>query len=212
MQSNQSFKGEEDRKQGFGDLKHLSLAALDFLKVIVIALAIILPIRYYVFQPFIVSGSSMFPNFTDGQYLIIDELTYRFREPQRGEVVVLKDPYESKQYFIKRIVGLPGERVAIDNGRVSIYNNEFPGGLILDESYLPNQGLTFPLNSTVVGGKRILQLNHDEYFSLGDNRLASSDSRVWGPLNRGDIVGRVYVRALPLNQFQKFQPPSYSYR
>jgi signal peptidase I len=169
----------------------------DFVKVVVIALAIILPIRYFIFQPFIVSGSSMEPNYTNGQYLIIDEISYRFKEPQRGEVLVVRYPNDPKQYFIKRLIGLPGERIEIDNGRVKIYNEENPQGVTLSEPYLPNQGLTFPHNTAIIGGKRTITLKSNEYFMMGDNRLASSDSRDWGPLSEKDIIGKVFVRVLP---------------
>ena len=182
----------------------------DFLKVILVALVIILPIRYFIFQPFIVSGSSMVPNFQNGQYLIIDELSYRFHNPARGDVLVLKYPKDPKQYFIKRVIGLPGEKVGIDNGQVTIYNSDHPHGFVLDESYLPSQGLSFPHNSTIVGGKHIITLASNEYFMMGDNRLASSDSRDWGPLTRDGIVGKVFIRALPLSQFKAFSTPTYN--
>lgn len=184
----------------------------DFAKVILIALAIILPIRYFVFQPFIVSGSSMEPNYHNGQYLIIDELSYRFSEAKRGDVVVIRYPKDRKQFFIKRVIGLPGEKITIDNGRITIVNDENPEGVTLNESYLPSQGLSFPHNTGIVGGKKSIVLKSDEYFMMGDNRLASSDSRDWGPLNEKDLVGKVFVRVLPLSEFNKFQTPSYSFK
>jgi signal peptidase I len=183
--------------------------AWDFLKVVLIALVIILPIRYFIFQPFIVSGSSMEPNYSDGQYLIIDEVSYRFSEPQRGDVVVMRYPKERKQFFIKRIIGLPGEKVSVDNGRITIVNEAHPEGVTLDETYLPSQGLSFPHNTSVVGGKKSITLKSDEYFMMGDNRLASSDSRDWGPLNQKDVIGKVFVRVLPLSEFMKADTPSY---
>ncbi len=152
----------------------------------------------------------MEPNFSNGEYLIIDEITYRFQEPRRGEVVVLRYPDDPKQFFIKRIVGLPGETVAIDNGRVMIRNGQAPDGLILEEPYLPNQGLTFPHNTNLIGGKKILTLAQDEYFMLGDNRLGSSDSRDWGVLERGEMVGKVFLRLLPISELEKFKLPEYS--
>ena len=184
----------------------------DFLKVIVIAAVIILPIRYYVFQPFIVSGSSMEPNYSNGQYLIIDELSYRLGDPQRGDVIVLRYPNDPKQFFIKRIIGLPGEKVQIDNGNVTIFNKEYPDGKVVDESYLPNQGLSFPHNTTLIGGKKTIELGSDQYFMMGDNRLASSDSRDWGPLKRSEMVGKVFVRVLPISKFDKFDTPTYSFK
>jgi signal peptidase I len=182
----------------------------DFVKVILIALAIILPIRYFIFQPFIVSGSSMEPNYSNGQYLIIDEISYRFTEPARGDVVVIRYPKDRKQFFIKRIIGLPGEKVLIDNGRVTIVNDANPEGVTLSEEYLPSQGLTFPHNTALIGGKKSITLKTDEYFMMGDNRLASSDSRDWGILKRDDMIGKVFVRVLPLSEFMKFEGPQYS--
>ncbi|MBI4049443.1 MAG: signal peptidase I [Candidatus Doudnabacteria bacterium] len=183
----------------------------DFFKVIIIALAIILPIRYFLFQPFIVSGSSMEPNFSHGEYLIIDEVSYRFGEPDRGDVVVMHFPKDRKQFFIKRIIGLPGETITIDSGRVTIKNKQYPEGQVLEESYLPNQGLTFPHNTALIGGKKSLTLGQDEYLVLGDNRLASSDSRDWGVLKQEEIVGRVFIRVLPLTEFSRFKTPEYSF-
>ncbi|MDP4001339.1 MAG: signal peptidase I [bacterium] len=193
------------------NFSYIMMFVWDFLKVILIALAIIIPIRYFLFQPFVVSGSSMEPNFSNGQYLIIDEITYRFRQPQRGEVLVIRFPEDRKQFFIKRIIGLPGEQIKIDNGRVTVSNTDNPNGIVVDETYLPNQGLTFPHSTSLVGGKNILSLQDDEYFMLGDNRLASSDSRDWGILNEEDIVGKVFLRALPLPTFGLFEAPQYSF-
>lgn len=183
----------------------------EFAKVIVIALAIILPIRYYVFQPFIVSGSSMEPNYSNGQYLIIDEISYRFNEPQRGDVIVIRYPKDRSQFFIKRVIGLPGEKVMIDNGRVTVVNDQNTDGVTIDETYLPSQGLSFPHNTAVVGGKKSIVLKSGEYFMMGDNRLASSDSRDWGPLEKKDIVGKVFIRVLPISEFDKFKTPAYAF-
>jgi signal peptidase I len=194
-----------------GGVKGTLLFIWDFAKVIIIALAIILPIRYFVFQPFIVSGSSMEPNYSNGQYLIIDEIGYRVSDPHRGDVVVIRYPKDRKQFFIKRIIGLPGEKITIDNGRVTIVNDANPEGVTLDETYLPSQGLSFPHNTAIVGGKKSIVLKSNEYFMMGDNRLASSDSRDWGPLNEKDLVGKVFVRVLPLSEFMKFKTPSYSF-
>jgi signal peptidase I len=195
----------------FGSFTATVLLVWDFLKIVLIALAIIIPIRYFVFQPFIVSGSSMEPNFQNGQYLIIDELSYYFHQPARGDIIVLRYPRDIKQFFIKRIIGLPGEKVQIDNGKVTIFNDTHPKGVALNETYLPNQGLSYLHDNILVGGSKTLTLGSDEYFMMGDNRLASSDSRDWGPLPRKDIVGRVLVRVLPLNELKLYHGgPVYS--
>ncbi|MBI2607423.1 MAG: signal peptidase I [Candidatus Doudnabacteria bacterium] len=208
MQELGQFSAPQPEKSGFS---HIMLFIWDFLKVILIALAVIIPIRYFLFQPFIVSGSSMEPNFSNGQYLIIDEISYRFRQPQRGEVLVIRFPEDRKQFFIKRVLGLPGEQVKIENGRVIIFNTEHPNGAVVEEVYLSNQGLTFPHNTSLVGGKNVLTLKEDQYFMLGDNRLASSDSRDWGILKEQDIVGRVFLRALPITTFDLFDSPEYTF-
>ncbi len=165
-------------------------------KIVIIALAIVLPIRYFLFQPFFVKGASMEPNFDDGQYLIIDELSYRFRNPERGEVIVFKYPHDPSQRYIKRIIGLPGETVEVKDNKV------FIGNEVLDESsYLSTDTPTPGLVKFVLGDK--------EYFVLGDNRLASSDSRRWGTLPRENIVGRVYLRTWPFATLTKFEAPAY---
>ncbi len=189
-----------------------TLLVWDFLKIILVAVIIIIPIRYFVFQPFVVSGASMEPNFENGQYLVIDELTYHFSEPKRGQVIVMHYPKDPKQYFIKRVIGLPGEKIEIDNGKVTIFNTEHPNGQVLNEPYLSSQSFSYPHDADVVGGRKILTLGADEYFMMGDNRLASSDSRDWGPLKRNEMVGKVFLRALPLNEFDVFtKTPNYSF-
>ncbi len=158
----------------------------EIIKFVVITLVIVLPIRAYVAQPFIVSGTSMSPTFEDKEYLIIDELSYHLREPERGEVVVFRYPKEPKIHFIKRIIGLPGETVTIQDSKVKI---ETVAGeeINLDESYIVGD---FTANVRVKLGKT-------EYFVMGDNRDVSLDSRAWGPLPREMMTGRVFLRLLP---------------
>lgn len=205
-------ENQQPKNSFFASVASGLLFLWDFLKIILVALIIIVPIRYFVFQPFIVSGSSMEPNFQSGQYLIIDELSYHFTAPQRGQVVVLHYPKDPKQYFIKRIIGLPGEKVEVNNGRVTIFNAVHPDGVTLDESYLISQNLTYPHDVSMVGGQKILTLGPDQYFMMGDNRLASSDSRDWGILPRSKMVGKVLLRVLPVSAFRFFNSvPAYSF-
>lgn len=182
-------------------LAAVGLFALDFFKVFILAVAIIIPVRWFLFQPFVVTGDSMRPNFENGNYLIIDEISYRLREPQRGEVVVLRFPNDPSQFFIKRIIGLPGERVVIEEGKVQIYQRDELESFVLQEEYLPQNHLTY--------GNLDRKLAGEEYFVLGDNRLSSSDSRVWGALKRKNIVGRAYIRVFPMKDFEIFSPPSF---
>jgi len=181
-------------------MKKLLLFIWEISKIVIIALLIVVPIRYFVFQPFFVRGQSMEPNFYQGDYLIIDELSYQFRAPQRGEVIVFKYPNDPSQRYIKRIVGLPEETIEIEDGKVIIYSDR--GAQILNESdYLPPY-ITTP-------GDIRVTLSGDEYFVLGDNRISSSDSRRWGPLSREGIVGRVFFRAWPFTALAKFEIPVY---
>ncbi len=175
---------------------------IEVLQIILISCAIILPIRYFLIQPFYVKGASMEPNFYDHEYLVIDELTYRFRTPVRGEIVVFRYPRDPREYFIKRVVGLPGETVEITDGRVIISNEAHPNGMTLDESYL---------DGAVTDGKKKVTLGANEYFVLGDNRDESLDSRAFGPLSDEYLIGRVWVRGLPLSRLSTFSPPNYSF-
>lgn len=162
----------------------------EFVKVVLISVAIVVPIRTFIAQPFIVSGESMEPNFHDGEYLIIDELSYQFRSPKRGEVIVFRFPLNLSEFYIKRVVGLPGETVEIKNGRVNIYKTDSKQISVLQEPYIPNTSETGPNLS--------LALNEKEYFVMGDNREHSSDSRMWGALEKNKMMGRALIRLWPI--------------
>ncbi|MDQ5893490.1 MAG: signal peptidase [Patescibacteria group bacterium] len=168
----------------------------EIIKFTLIALAIVIPIRAYVAQPFIVSGASMDPTFSTGQYLIVDQLSYRFEDPQRGEIIIFKYPNDIETFFIKRIIGLPAETISVDNGKITIINTENPDGFVLDESYITKDHKTSDTFTITLG--------HNEYFVMGDNRPQSSDSRAWGPLEEKYIVGRPFVRLLPLSKISVF--------
>ncbi len=189
-------------ENGSSTMQSVGAFIWDLVKILVIALVIIVPFRMFVAEPFVVSGASMQPNFHNHDYLIIDRLSYIQGLPQRGDVIVLKFPKDTSQFFIKRVIGLPGETVKISQGFVTITNSEHPQGFRLTESYLPNQSETFGRSEEVHLGSR-------EYFVLGDNRTASSDSRVWGILPADDIVGKVWVRVYPLSTAGFFKNPSY---
>jgi signal peptidase I len=155
-----------------------------------IALIIIIPFRIFVAQPYVVSGSSMDPTFKDGDYLIVDQLSKRFEEPERGSVVIIRYPRDPSKFFIKRLVAFPNEKVEIKNGIVKIFNKENPEGIEIDDSYV-----TYKKSDNFSA-----QLYDDEYFVMGDNRAGSSDSRVWGSLPKKNIVGRPILRLLPINK------------
>ncbi|PIP68836.1 signal peptidase I [Candidatus Nomurabacteria bacterium CG_4_9_14_0_2_um_filter_32_10] len=156
----------------------------------IIAIAIVIPIRIFIAQPFIVSGSSMDPTFEDGQYLIIDEISYRLDDPERDDVVVFRYPNDTQKFFIKRIIGLPNETVDIKNNVITITNKNHPNGLKLDQSYIENN----------TNSNTHFELKDGEYFVMGDNRSASSDSRYWGAVPKKLLIGKVFLRLLPINK------------
>jgi signal peptidase I len=162
----------------------------DFISFIVLTTIIVLPIRLFIAQPFIVNGSSMSPTFETSQYLIVDQLSYRFHEPARGDVIIFRYPNNTKIFYIKRIIGLPGETVNINENTVTIKNSENPNGIVLDEPFVVFPKETF-MEKT---------LSDSEYFVMGDNRAASSDSRVWGALPKDLIIGKAFVRLWPFSK------------
>jgi len=175
---------------------------LELVKVVVLAAITIVLIRHFLFKPFYVRGASMEPNFYDKEYLIIDELSYRLREPDRGEVIVFRYQEDQKEYFLKRIIGLPGERIKVTEGKVIIYNNQYPEGKVLDESYYIDEDV-----KTL--GNKIIALKNDEYFVLGDNRSNSYDSRRFGAVNEDHLVGRAFLRGWPFSRAQILDSPNF---
>jgi len=186
-------------------LKNFLVFVFELIKIVVISLVIIIPVRYFLIQPFYVKGASMEPNFYDHEYLIVDEISYRFNEPSRGDIVVFRYPRDPQEYFIKRMIGLPGESVQFKDGQVIIYNKENPDGVVLDEPYLPAGLKTYALSEEKVN------LGKDEYFVLGDNRNSSKDSRSFGPVNRSYLTGKVLLRGWPFDRIKLFDGFKYSY-
>ncbi|MFH1968332.1 MAG: signal peptidase I [bacterium] len=191
-----NFSAPENKEKG---LKKFFSFSWELAKIALIALVIVMPIRYFLFQPFIVKGESMSPNFESGDYLIVDEISYRFSDPKRGDVIVFNYPKDTTQRFIKRIIGLPGETVNITNGEVRVANGE--EDIALEESYLPENLKTYGLVNVL--------LNTDEYFVLGDNREYSFDSRAWGVVSRKNIIGKAFLRIFPLASLSQIAQPSY---
>ena len=171
-------------------LQRIWLEIWDVIKFLAPIIIVVFIVRTYIAQPFNVDGESMSPNFHTGHYLIIDEISYRFTAPKRGDVIVLRYPLQTSRFFLKRIIGLPGDRVVIKDGKVFIYNSENPKGYVLTEPY--HSQVTFP-----AGQFKDVTLGDGEYFAMGDNRGGSSDSRAWGILPRQDIVGRALFRLFP---------------
>jgi signal peptidase I len=168
----------------------------ELIKTAVIISFLAYAIRIFILQPFVVEGLSMYPQFKTSDYLLVDKVSYRVSKPQRGDIVVFKYPGDPSINYVKRIIGLPGEKVHIENGRVSILNTAHPSGELLAEPYVSAGNLT----TTSTSPKADYTVPDNNYFVLGDNRQASSDSREWGFLPNDDMIGRVLIQAFPLNR------------
>jgi signal peptidase I len=184
-------------------MKNFFVFLFELVKIVVISLVIIIPIRYFLIQPFYVKGASMEPNFYDHEYLIVDEISYRFNEPERGDIIVFRYPKDPQEYFIKRLIALPGETVQVKDGEVIIYNDENVQGMILDEFYLPDNLKTYSNTDDKI------TLGEEEYYMLGDNRNSSKDSRSFGPVNETFITGKVLLRGWPFDRVTLFDAPAY---
>ncbi len=161
---------------------------IEIIRFSIIALLIVIPIRMFVAQPFIVSGASMEETFHTGEYLIIDQVSYHLHAPERGDVIVFRYPKDPSKFFIKRIIGLPGDEVVIDGSTVTIKNEESPEGFVLEEDYIKSMEKESFLTE---------KLGPREYFVMGDNRDFSSDSRFWGVLQEERIIGKAFLRLFP---------------
>ncbi|MEI6650156.1 MAG: signal peptidase I [Candidatus Moraniibacteriota bacterium] len=186
----------------------------EMVKIFLLAAVIIIPVRTFLFQPFFVEGASMMPNFENGEYLIVNEFGYKetvlaigdrtlfsvmpFRDLTRQETVVFHSPRTAGQYLIKRVIGLPGETVEVRNSKIIVTNAGHPDGFTLDES-------AYLAPSVVTTDTKPITLGDNQYFLLGDNRMNSLDSRIFGPVGKEAIVGHVLLRAWPLTHASWFR-------
>ncbi len=170
---------------------------LDILQTFVLALSLFVISYLFLFQPHQVRGSSMAQNFTDNDFILTDKISYRFRQPQRGEVIIFKAPpsepcAQEECEYIKRVIALPGETVQVQNGSYFVDQQK------LNETYIPEaiktDGGTFLLTD------RPYTLRENEYFVSGDNRPYSHDSRAFGPIKRNSIIGRAWLRYWPVEK------------
>lgn len=161
---------------------------VEIIRFSLIALLIVVPVRMFIAQPFIVSGASMKETFHNGEYLIVDQVSYHLHSPERGDVIVFRYPRDPSKFFIKRIIGLPGDTINIEGSIVTITNEAHPEGFVLNEPYI---------KSMRAGAATNEKLGSREYFVMGDNRNESSDSRVWGVLQEERIIGKAFLRLFP---------------
>lgn len=195
---------EVDKKKFFSNWPPFLIFLFDLIKLVVLAFIIVWPIHYFIFQPFYVVGPSMEPNFYNQEYLIIEKISYRFNDPQRGEVIIFRSLANHKDYLIKRIIALPLERVVIKGGIIYIYNDLFPQGLTLNEEKYLFPGTTTP-------GDIDVELLSDQYYVLGDNRNMSLDSRVFGPIKQEDITGRAWFKGWPFKNMGLIKMTIFTY-
>ncbi len=182
-------------------VKKIAAFFFDIIEVVVVALAIFVVVYLFFFQPHQVKGASMDPNFHDNEYILTDKISYRFHTPQRGDVVIFRAPQNRELDYIKRVIGLPGEKVKVQGGEV------FVNGQRLKESYLP-ANLTTNAGDFLRAGQDY-QIPADNYIVFGDNRPHSSDSRAWGPVVKEDIIGKAWLRYWPPQDFGLLPQVSY---
>ncbi|PIS08030.1 signal peptidase I [Candidatus Berkelbacteria bacterium CG10_big_fil_rev_8_21_14_0_10_43_13] len=168
---------------------------IDLFKTGVIVFIIAFTLRYFVVQPYIVDGESMMPNYQNREYLLAEKVSYYKGSPKRGDVVIFKYPKNPSVNYIKRIIGLPGEKVEIEDNTVIIFNSKHATGTVLSEEYIPKSTLTQTPNNSLLS----MTLKDNEYFVLGDNREHSSDSREWGVLPFANILGRSWLTLTPFS-------------
>lgn len=153
---------------------------------VIFSLVVIIPSRLYLVEPFYVEGKAMEPSYYEGDYLLLNKFNKNY---QRGEVVIALNPNDTRQYLLKRVIGLPGEKIQLKGGEVVVFNAEYPNGHKLAESYLSPETKTFGVNENVV------TLGQNEYYLLGDNRNASKDSRSLGPVSSEYFNGKLWFKA-----------------
>lgn len=155
---------------------------LDIAQTIILVLSGFVVVYFFLFKPFQVKGESMFPNFHDNEYLITNLIGLRFNEPKLGDVIVFKAPTDPEKDFIKRVIGVPGDTVSLQDGKVYLNNN------LLDESkYLKSSVIT--AGGSFLSDGESVTVPQGQFFVLGDNRCCSSDSREWGFVPRKNVIG-----------------------
>jgi len=183
-------------------IKRWVAAFFDFLQSIVVVLALLVMVYLFVAAPQEISGASMEPNFFNGEYILTNKVLYKFREPQRGDVVIFKSPRNKEIDYIKRILGLPGDIVKLQSN--TFYVNENP----VEEPYLRPGTIIFG-GSYLSEGQEII-VPPGSYFVVGDNRPHSSDSREFGPIPLEDIIGVAFLRYWPFDKAGVLPHPVYN--
>jgi signal peptidase I len=193
LSENSHSEAEEKFQASRRGLSRVARFLVEFLETAIIIGLIAFVIRFFLIQPFVVEGASMEPNFHNNDYLLIEKVTERLGEPERGDVIVFRYPNNPKINYIKRIIGVPGDKITIKDGVLKIAPAGSSEEKIVNESYIPSNLKT--------SGNLEITINKDEFFVLGDNRDNSSDSREWGILPKQNIIGRAWIIVLPTSDF-----------
>jgi signal peptidase I len=183
-------------------LNKVGMALLEAIQVIGTSAILIVLLHVFVIQPQQVKGISMYPYLKDGDHLITEKVSYKFREPKRGEIIVFEFPKNRSQDYIKRIIGLPGEKIELRNGEVVVYNDQNKDGFVLQEDYLDESVITE--GRAFIKEGEVIEVPSNKFLVFGDNREKSSDSRQWGFIDKTDIIGKALVRYWPPQSFQLF--------
>ncbi len=183
-----------------GILRKLYAFLIDILQSLLIAAAIFLVIYQFLFRPFEVKGDSMYPNFHNNTYVLTNIIRLRMENPRLGDVIVFKAPPDPEKAFIKRVIGVPGDSILIENGRVKL------NGKLLDESAYLNSSVQTRGGAKVREGEEVT-VPDNSYFVMGDNREFSSDSREWGFVPKEMITGYSFVVYWPVPEMKVVENP-----
>lgn len=183
-------------------VKKAIAAFFDFLQGIVVVMAILVMIYLFVMSPQEINGASMEPNFHNGEYILTNKVTYKLKNPQRGDVVIFKSPKNKDIDYIKRIIGLPGDTVELRN------NAFFVNEQLVEEPYIPEG--TFLYGGSYLQENDLIIVPEGMYFVVGDNRPHSSDSREFGPIPKEDFIGQAFLRYWPFDRAGVLPNPSYN--
>ena len=186
-------------------MKEAIIRFYKFSKFIILFMIFALLTRIYVFQPYIVDGQSMEPNLHNKDILVVERMSYYLHQPERGDIVIFYPPGTGRETYVKRIIGLPGEKIQITPNGVLVNDRRLP------EEYLSSTAANRTFRDTNSPAGKPLVLKDDEYFLMGDNREHSSDSRNWGQIKKSAIVGKTELVALPRTSFHVLAAPDYDF-
>ncbi len=175
-------------------------AIYSLIETILVALVLAIVLYLFIMTPHEVVGNSMHPTYKNGEFLMANKITYRLSDPKRGDVIIFK--FSDTQDFIKRVIGIPGDEVMIKDGKIYINGDMLNESNYLSSSVITNGGEYLHEGQTIT-------IEEGKYFVCGDNRTNSSDSRVFGPIEKEAIKGKAWIVYFPFSEFRIVQHESY---